>query len=612
MQIAMPDTGSFFAVFYILSFAVTFVLIVFFSIRQKIPLRSVLLMLTIISMLTIIGSRLFTIPITEWGRLISSGSFAGYPGRSAVGGILFGLAGLLFSQRFLGIGKPILNLYAWIAPLGFGIQKIGCFFNGCCYGNPTNLSWSIQYPTGTSAHFHHWANGMIDESSIYSLGVHPVQLYEAVILIIIAYAVWRTRNIWKKNGSILIFSLFLFFIFRFIFEFLRDPAASNFNGNMFLGVRIFQWFLLISGIVCGLAVLVFERGARTQITQSPIVEPSIKKSLTCIFVVSTIIFIFRGLFTTFEIVSLDFKFIPAILLTAYHIYKSMAIVKFRIATTSFFVLPLFLISQTFPADTIKTGSTIKNFYQNEVKTYKRIDVGTSFGKYYSPVEYNPIEGECGTSYTTEDYQYVYRVAGAGYSAITKKGNKIKTSGINVFGGVNRETNLLRHQEQTNTIFGVNPYIRYDMNWMGAGVGINAGNLRWVPQEPIETMTIESGTKYFPVLPELYLRVGRRDIMDLKYTYGFNFPTALPVLMHEFSIGTGLGFKTDYSLRFGQSVSQYGSITFISAEGLVDKRIGLTFKYNFGLEEFPTMPNPGTEKAKGRILFGANYRFGFKK
>jgi len=66
-------------------------LFVIFSIRQKIPLWSVLLMLTAGSLFTIIGSRLITIPVTQWSSIIGTGYFEDYPGRSAVGGLFFGL-----------------------------------------------------------------------------------------------------------------------------------------------------------------------------------------------------------------------------------------------------------------------------------------------------------------------------------------------------------------------------------------------------------------------------------------------------------------------------------------------------------------------------------------
>jgi prolipoprotein diacylglyceryltransferase len=608
MKIALSDSVFLFAFFYILSFTVAFVLIVVFSIRRQIPLRSVLLMMTIVSLLTIIGSRLFTIPISEWGRVITTGYFAEYQSRSAVGGILFGLAGLLFSMKLLKLGKPVLDLYAWIAPVGFGIQKIGCFMNGCCYGKPSVLPWSIQYTHGTSAHFHHWANGMIEENAAYSLSVHPVQLYEAIILFTIAYIVWRTQKMWKKSGSTLLFALFLFCIFRFSIEFLRDSDSSNFSSNIFMGVRIFQWYLLIFGIICGLVLFLYEKILKPFYELRTLIEPSLNKSVIYICVVSVIIYLFRGLYTPFELVSLDIKFIPAILLTAYHVYKSITIVKLRMATTAFFVLPVFLISQTLSQDSIKFGLSARDFYQNRVKTYKRIDVGTGFGNYYSTLQYNPHEGQCGTVYTTEDYKHVIRMAGAGYSVFTRDGKTSTIKGINLYGGVDKEIKLPDLGEKSHFIIGVNPYFRYDMNWLGIGLGVHLGNLLWVPQNPIPEMTVSGDTKFTIIMPEVYARLGRRDIVDLKYTFGSNFPAAFPVLTSELSLGSGFGLKRDASLRYGVAFSKYDVFSFLSAEGLVNKQIGLTFKYSIGHSQYYGEAN----KFAGRILLGFNYRFGIEK
>ena len=614
MKIAFPGPEFYFFTFYILSFAVTFLLILGFSVRQKIPVRSVLLLLATVSLMTIIGSRLFTVPITDWGQVFNAGFSEKYSSRSGIGGLIFGLAGFIFAQKFLGLGKPIIDLYAWITPIGFGIQKIGCFLNGCCYGKPSDLPWSVQYPRGTNAHFHNWINNMIDENAAFSVNVHPVQLYEVIFFFAIAYLIWRTKKIWKKNSSILLFSLFLFFIFRFSIEFIRDPASSNFSNNMFLGVRLFQWGLLISGFVCGLILLINEKYLKPVIKQRLIVEPSLNKSIIYVLAGSVIIFIFHRLFSPFEMISFDLEFIPAIFFMVYHVFKSLTIAKFRLATASFFVLPLFLISQTFLPDSTKSVRSIKDFYMNEVKTYKRIDVGGSFGNISDELQYNPQQGQCGTTYTTEDYKHEFRLAGGGYSAITKQDNLITTKGIYLYGGTNKEMNLTRQQEKSFFLLGVNPYIKYDWNWVGIGMGMHLGNLRWVPLRPIDETTFNNGTKAFPIMPEGFVRLGRRDIIDIKYAYGFNSPATFPLLTSELSLGSGFGNKTGFSVRYGLLISQYNSFNqFFSAEGLVSKKIGLSLKYSFGPVEYYNLSNtPIDYKTTGRILFGVNYRFGFTK
>lgn len=608
MKIAVSDPEFYFALFYVLSFAVTLLLIVTFSIRQKIPLWSVFLLLTTASLFTIIGSRFITIPVNEWAGVIRSGDFAGHSGRSAIGGLVFGLAALILSARFLGLGKSVLDMYAWISPIGFGIQKIGCFFNGCCYGIQSDLPWSIKYPTGTSAHFHHYFNGMIDGQEGLSLNVHPVQIYEMLLFFGIAYLVWRTLNYWKKSGSSLLFSLFLFLIFRFIFEFLRDPDSSGFSNNTFLGVRVFQWVLLILGIVFGLALLWNESRRKPLLGKYEQAEPTVSKSIIYIISVSAIIYIFRGLFTPFELISLDIRFVPAILLMAYRIYNSYPVLRLRLATTSFLVLPLVFLSQSLPDDTLKRVRPIKDFYKNDVNTYKRVDFGTSIGTYNSALEYNPQQGECGTTYSTEAYEYVYRVLGGGYSTVNQE-NKLTTSkGINLWGGLNKEINISNSDEKTRFLFGVNPFIKYDFRWFGIGFGAHAGNLRWVPQAPSKDFSVPDATKFFVILPEFMMRLGRQDILDLKYSYGFNSPTMFPVVMNELSLGSGFGNKTNYSFRYGVAFSDNNSNQFISAEGLVDKKVGLIVKYNFG-NSSNYGPSPDLH---GRIQLGFNYRFGFEK
>jgi prolipoprotein diacylglyceryltransferase len=611
MKIDISDPAFFFAFFYVLSFGATFVLFVVFCERLKIPLRSALLILTTTSLCTIIGSRLSSVPFTDLGQVIVTGRFEEYEGRYAVGGLLFGLAGLVFSQHILRINKSIINLYAWITPIGLGIQKMGCFFNGCCYGKQSDLPWSIKYPIGTSAHYHQSLTGLINKDAVFSLGVNPVQLYEVILLFLISYIVWRSQKLWKKTWSTLIFSLILFSVFRFSVEFLRDPASSNIESRYLLGISLVQWILLFTGIVSSIILLLYENSNKNLMKDLSEAELSLRIQGLHILAVSVLIYVFRGMFTPFELLSLNLEFIPAVLLTVFLVFRSMKNARIKVATSSFFVLPLFLITQTFLPDSTKSVS-YRDFF-SQVKSYKRIDLNTSFGNFYNTLSYNPHEGECGTTYTLEDYNYLYWLTGGGYSNIKTDEKSITSMGINVYGGTLEEKNLTKQWEKTNFLFGVNPYIKYDLKWAGIGVGAHVGNLRWVPGKPIDESSFDRGTRFSPVLPEVMLRVGRRDILDFQYSYGFDLPAPLPVLLQEISIGTGFGFRTDYNLRFGAAFSENYSTTFISAEALIGKKIGLTFKYNFAGEDFYFSNNYSDFiERRGRFQFGANYRFGFKK
>jgi len=591
MEISTLNPGLYFTLFYLLAFAFIFSVVIVFSIRQGYHLRSVLLMLTTITLFTIIGSRLFTIPISEWGNIIHSGSVGQYNNRSAIGGLIFGLIGLIISQRLFRFNRPILDLYAWIVPIGLGIQKIGCFINGCCYGKPSELFWSVRYPKGTHAHFNQWSTGMLDGDLPFSLNVHPVQLYETLLLFVIGYIVWRTHHLWKKNASSLLFGLFLFFSFRFFIEFIRDPDSSQFNVNYLYGIRVFQWFILAMGLIMGLLLIIYEKYLKTEIVKGSQSSPYLSTDVFYIFTISIILYLFDGLFTRFELIALWMKFLPAILLTLYYLYTDSKVQKYRLAASFLFLIPFYVMSQSVQTDSLK------------VKKYKRIDVGGSFGSFFNQVRFNPQQNECGTSYSSEYYKHLYQVGGAGISQIIHKDNNITSYGVNLHLGNNKTINLTTNEEKSHFIFGVNPYIKYDMNWFGAGIGMQVGSLRKNTNEELDETTIKNALKNHTILPEFYLRVGRRDIVDIDYNYGFLFPSPYPSLNQRISIGSGFGNKTDYSLRYGRFLPLESS--FISAEGLISKKVGINLMYIFN-EELDFYEE---QSSKGKFVFGLNYRFG---
>ena len=69
-----------------------------------------------------------------------------------------------------------------------------------------------------------------------------------------------------------------------------------------------------------------------------------------VLILSAVIYICRDLFTSFELISLNIKFIPAILLVAGHTLISFKESRYQLATTSLFAVPLFLTAQTLLPD----------------------------------------------------------------------------------------------------------------------------------------------------------------------------------------------------------------------------------------------------------------------
>ena len=65
-----------------------------------------------------------------------------------------------------------LDLVAASIPVPWIAVKLGCLFNGCCYGRPCSLPWAITFPEGA-------------RTAPAGVPIHPTQLYEVGLMLII-------------------------------------------------------------------------------------------------------------------------------------------------------------------------------------------------------------------------------------------------------------------------------------------------------------------------------------------------------------------------------------------------------------------------------------------
>jgi phosphatidylglycerol:prolipoprotein diacylglycerol transferase len=553
-------------------------------------------MLTTISLFSVIGSRLFTIPIADWWSAISMESMV-YNNRSAIGGLLFGLLGLFVSQRVFGFNRPMLDLYAWISPVALGIVKFGCLFNGCCFGIPTTGDWGLHYAQGTHAHFNQWSAGLLASDTALTTALHPVQLYESLLLFIIGFIVWRTKNFLKKNASALLFSLVLFFLMRFAVEFARDGAGSQFSLVFYLGLRSYQWSMLAYALLSALLLWRYEYYNRTELVKGRQSTPYVQTDFIYVVCLSMGLFTFRYLLSPYEIIAIWMKFIPAIILVMVYLFTDYRLKNYRLLTSFIMLAPLYVFSQTVVRDSVT------------VTTYHRIDVGGSFGNFSNEIQFDPQQSNCGTSFSSEYYEQVYQVYGLGYSRVKTKENQTMRYGANLSAGRITSSNiseLLNSSDNTSEfIYGFNPYFRYDGKWLGGGIGVQLGNFRRNSEQSIEADNIDDANKEFNLLPEFYARVGPRKYLDIDYNYGFLMPSAFPTLYSRSSIGSAFGLSEDYSFRYGYIWNL--DTGYISAEALLTQQLGVHLMYIFKEDDFSGIENINT----GKFVFSLNYRFGHK-
>ena len=74
-----------------------------------------------------------------------------------------------------------------------------------------------------------------------------------------AVLVIRFRRHWKAEGSLLLFSVILFLLMRFVVDFFRDPFTNKFGGQMFWILKIVQWQYLAGTILATILLIYRER-----------------------------------------------------------------------------------------------------------------------------------------------------------------------------------------------------------------------------------------------------------------------------------------------------------------------------------------------------------------
>jgi len=136
-----------------------------------------------------------------WALALDRGGMSWFGG--FVGGIVAGLL-MIRLKRW-----PTMAVLAAAAPalaVGQMLGRIGCFLVGDDYGRPTTLPWGVAFPQGLPPTIER---------------VHPTQLYEAIFLAILAWALIRWRRHAVADRIVLGRYLVLAGAFRFALEFVR-------------------------------------------------------------------------------------------------------------------------------------------------------------------------------------------------------------------------------------------------------------------------------------------------------------------------------------------------------------------------------------------------------
>lgn len=114
------------------------------------------------------------------------------------------------------------DMAGFAIPIGLGFGRMGCLLAGCCFGSPSNSSLAMAFPPGSSASESQWREGLLKFPRVWSLPVHPTQIYESGgSLLVAAICLFVVHGRKKYDGQVFVAFLVLYAVLRFILEFFR-------------------------------------------------------------------------------------------------------------------------------------------------------------------------------------------------------------------------------------------------------------------------------------------------------------------------------------------------------------------------------------------------------
>lgn len=132
-----------------------------------------------------------------------------------------------------------LDIAAIAVPLAHAFGRLGCFAAGCCHGSACELPWAV---TLNSSHV---------QEDLRGIPIHPVQLYESLLLFaLFGFLFWR----WHRRrfaGEIVLFYFMIYPIIRSVTEMFRGDAIRGFvipglvSTSQFISLLVFVATLTI-------------------------------------------------------------------------------------------------------------------------------------------------------------------------------------------------------------------------------------------------------------------------------------------------------------------------------------------------------------------------------
>lgn len=150
-------------------------------------------------------------------------------GKTIVGGLLGGWAGVEIAKRFVRVPYSTGDLIVFPLIFGMAVGRVGCFLTGLSddtYGNHTSLPWGVDFGDGPR---------------------HPTQLYDIAFLLLLGGLLWWRARRPYPNGQLFRLFMLAYLLYRFAVEFIKPigVVAVGPEHHAYAHLTAIQWACLI-------------------------------------------------------------------------------------------------------------------------------------------------------------------------------------------------------------------------------------------------------------------------------------------------------------------------------------------------------------------------------
>ncbi len=356
----LRNSSQWYPVLYQIAFFAGLLLFVSHGIKKKFPLSSWLIISACASFLMIVGSKLGTFSAQDWRLFFETGILEPTGKKTSLGAVLLIVIFLGLVVKAIRFKAPFWGAFAFFLPVIMLVQRVGCMMAGCCYGKPLEASGGVKYFGPSIIRDRQIHSEALSVSEAITQPIHNVPLYFILVAIVTVSVLLLVRKKMKNGEQLLLLSISLMLVGRFIVEFFRDPEAHNIPQIIFYGLTQQQWSFV--GVFF-ILMFFFYRTLRSKTTSvldnSPEVYPL--RNLIMLLILSVGIVMLSDWFTRYEQYVLYFQMTLAGILNLKVVWTVERKLKPLVMPATLFIATAVVMAQEMPTQELANrGTTFVN------------------------------------------------------------------------------------------------------------------------------------------------------------------------------------------------------------------------------------------------------------